>query len=245
MWTRAVLLIHGVLAMIFATAPACEAGGGWPRGTDRVFASVSYSTFGDMQGYVTGLTYKIPGVEPVELTEELGFFVELGLSETLTFGLDRNSRPKQETQSSVFFLRKNYSRPNWRSSYGIEIGLGGYRDWRQINDTQLRLGLAWGRGFETRWFDGWAEVDAKVATLEKTESVYWKVDSTLGFKPTERSTFFLQMQSGAMDDFDIYTRAVPTYVMRINRHISLESADTVGVRNDDAQGIKVGAWLEF
>ncbi len=232
------------LALLMAAQPAI-AGGAWPRGKKNGFASLSFSTFGDMQAYVTGLSYQIPGVEPVELTQEYAFYFEYGLTEKLTFGIDRTMRPKNETYSAVYFLRRNFSRANWRSSYGFEIGMGGYRDWRQVNDTQLRIGMAWGRGFTTRWIDGWVDIDAKLSALEKTESVAWKVDSTLGFKPGDRTLFYLQMQSGALDDYGTYTRAQPTYVMKLGRGFSLESAVTLGIENDETQGMKIGAWLDF
>ncbi|MDV7142315.1 hypothetical protein R3X27_06440 [Tropicimonas sp. TH_r6] len=239
-------LVLGILCLaLIAAAQPGLAGGAWPRGKDKGFLSLSYSTFGDVMGYMQSLSYQVPGVEPVELTQEIAAYFEYGITENLTFGIDRIQRPHEHSFSTVYFLRRNYSRPNWRSSYGFEVGMGGYRDWRQINDTQFRVGASWGRGFETRWIDGWVDIDAKMSGLDKARTMAWKVDSTLGLKPGERSLFYLQMQSGALDGYPTYTRAQPTYVMKLGRGISIESAVTIGLENDESQGMKIGAWLDF
>ncbi len=238
------LLLGLVLAVVLTAAP-CLAGGAWPRGKDKVFVSLSYSSFGDVMEYVQSRYAPVPGQEQARLTQEIGFYVEIGLTERLTFGVDRYLRPRDDTFGAVWFLRRNFDITTLPGSFGFEFGLGAHRDWRGIDDTQFRTGLSWGQGFETRWLNGWVEIDAKLGALDKTGSVVWKVDSTLGVKPGERSMIFLQMQTGAMDGFPTYTRAVPTYVRRLGRGISLETALLLGVRNDHNDGGKAGIWIEF
>lgn len=246
MWVR--IAHRGLCAAIAAAIALAEpsvAGGAWPRGKDKVFASLSYSTSGELPGYVQALAARTPGIEPPAMTQEFGLYVEYGLTETLTFGIDRHLRPEENTAAGVWFLRRNFTRPGWRSSYGVEFGAGGYRDWRQVDDTQFRIGLSWGRGFEGGRLKGWVDVDAKLSTMLTTDSVAWKVDSTVGIEPSERSLLYLQMQSGALDGYPTYTRAQPTYVLRMGHGISLESALLIGIENDEAYGMKVGAWVEF
>lgn len=244
---RSILVGFALILALAVTTPA-RAGGAWARGKGKFFASVTYSTFGDIAGYVQSLYARIPGVDPIELTEEIGNYAEIGLTDRLTFGLDQNKRVSDDTGTTIWFLRYNYSRPEWRSSYGVELGQGtytGYPDWRLTEDTITRIGLSWGRSFESRWIDGWVDVDAKISGLESRGSVFWKVDTTFGIKPGDRSLIYLQMQSGALDGYPTYTRAVPTVVFKLWRGLSLESAALIGIQNDDTYGMKMGAWLEF
>ncbi|RYH06868.1 hypothetical protein [Tropicimonas sp. IMCC6043] len=244
---RLALFVLGVGLAAALVQPAA-AGGAWPRGKGHVFASLTYSTFGDVVTYFQGLARPIPGVTYPELTSETGLYAEYGLTERLTFGLDRSTRGPGEAMTSVWFLRRNFGRPDWRSSYGLELGFGSARiwnDWEIVEDTQLRVGAAWGRGFESRWFGGWVDVDAKLSAFAETGIRAWKVDTTFGISRDERGLLYLQMQSGAIGDSPTYTRAVPTFVLRLPRGISLESAMLLGVRNEDDLGMKVGAWLEF
>ncbi|MFV0334025.1 MAG: hypothetical protein ACK5JR_08150 [Tropicimonas sp.] len=242
---RTGLLVWLLAFAAVLTAQPALAGGAWPRGKDRGFVSLSYSGSGDVLGYAQHLYAQIPGMEVPEFTHEIGFYVEIGLTEELTFGVDRYYRPADETFGATWFIRRNFTLTRLPGSFGFEFGLGGWRDWRGIDDTQFRAGLSWGQGFETRWFDGWVEIDAKLGALDKARSALWKLDSTLGIKPGERSMLYLQMQSGAIDGSPTYTRAVPAYVMKLGRGISLESALLLGVRNDDNNGMKLGLWAEF
>ena len=73
----------------------------------------------------------------------------------------------------------------------------------------------------------------------------YQIDSTFGYRPTERDMWYLQMQSGQVEDSPIFTRAVPTYVRSFGNGLSIETALRIGVENDDAQGVKMGVWLEF
>lgn len=238
------LLLSALLAVALAAGPGI-AGGAWPRGKDRGFVSLSYSTSGDIIGYVRSMSARGSGVEPPHLRREIGFYLEYGLSDHMTFGIDRYVHPGDHTFGAIWFLRRNFTLDYLPGNFGLEFGGGGYRDERGILDTQFRAGASWGQGVETRWMDGWVEVDAKIGTLEKTGSVIWKVDSTLGIKPGERSLLYLQLQSGALDGFAAYTRAVPTYVRKFGHGISLESALLIGLRNEDNDGVKIGAWVEF
>ncbi len=221
------------------------AGGAWPRGKGHGFVSVTWSTFGDLVGYFYALQTPLLEEPTLDLTEEIGTYAEYGLTDRLTFGLDRYNRPTTDTGSSIWFLRANLGSFQWKNRYGVELGLGSNRNWLGETETVYRLGVSWGRGFDTRWGAGWIDVDAKVATLSDSGSVLWKVDNTLGFQPNERSTWSLQMQSGALDGYPSYLRAVPAYVRDIGHGFRLESALLIGLQNDESQGMKVGAWYEF
>ncbi|WP_068117476.1 hypothetical protein [Tropicimonas marinistellae] len=231
---------------IASVLPA-TAGGAWPRGEGRTFISLSWSTFGDAAGYLEKISQPIDAenVPELKLTDEIAFFAEYGITERLTFGVDTYNRPDTGLASNVLFLRSGIGNPDWANRYGIEIGFGPIHDWRGQDDTVMRVGLAWGRGYQSRWGNGWMEVDSKLGWQTDAAEEYWKIDSTLGLNATERSIFYFQLQSGAAGEADPFLRAVPAYVFRFDRGISVESALLLGMQNDDAQGVKIGAWLEF
>ncbi|SNT33731.1 hypothetical protein [Tropicimonas sediminicola] len=236
-------LLLFLLAMM--TALPAAAGGAWPRGKGNVFASISWTTFGDVEGYLAQVSHPIVEGRRVELENELGLYAEIGLSERLTFGLDRHTRPESDINAAIWFLRGSLGDLSWRNRYAVEIGLGPVQDWRGLEDTMMRTGFAWGRGFETRWADGWVDVDAKAGWQMEAEEGHWKLDTTVGFKPGERNLVYLQMQSGGIESAPAYLRAVPTYVRRLGHGLSVESALQLGLHNDDAQGVKLGTWFEF
>ncbi|MFD0978054.1 hypothetical protein [Tropicimonas aquimaris] len=232
-----------VLAMIMALP--VTAGGAWPRGKGQVFASLSWTTFGDMEGYLAQVSQPIVEGTRIVLENELALYAEVGMSERLTFGIDRHNRPANGTGASIWFLRSSLGDLSWQNRYAVEIGFGAVQDWRGLDDTIMRTGFAWGRGFSTRWANGWLDMDAKAGWQMEAEEGHWKLDTTFGLTPGEKNLVYLQMQTGGIDSAPAYLRAVPTYVRRLGRGLSIESTLQLGIHNDDAQGVKIGTWFEF
>lgn len=236
-----VLLVSLCILLAF---PAV-AGGAWPRGKGHAFAALTWSTFGDVAGYLEQVSQPVIEGPRTELTDEFGLFAEIGVTDRLTFGVDRHNRPDTGIGASIWFLHYGLADLPWNSRYAVEVGFGPVQDWRGLDDSMVRAGLAWGRGFESPWGGGWIELDGKAGWQVEAEEGHWKLDATLGLKPGERNLVYLQMQSGAIEHSPAYLRAVPTYVRRLGHGISVETALLLGVQNDDAQGVKIGTWFEF
>lgn len=234
-----------LLASLLLQPVTADAGSAWPRGAGNTFASVSWSTWGDIVGYSRAI--QEPWIEPpiLEQTEEIGLFAEYGVTDRVTFGVDHHHRQGDGIGATIWFLRSNIGSLEWPDKISVEIGAGPTKDFRLVDDTALRLGFGWGRGFETPWGGAWADIDAKFTTFAETDPYFYKVDTTLGISPSEKSMWYLQVQSGALEGFPTYTRLVPTYVRRLGYGISLESALLWGVKNDEAQGVKISTWFEF
>ncbi|SFC97157.1 hypothetical protein [Tropicimonas isoalkanivorans] len=240
---RALFLL--LISLLAAVGTSATAGGAWPRGKGNGFLSVSWTTFGDAVGYVKEISGPLSEKPELELTNESAVYAEYGISERLTFGLDSFSRRESNLSSAILFIAAALGNLDWKNHYGAQIGYGPVRDWLDRKDSVLRAGLAYGRGYQSPWGDGWVEVDGKLGWQVDAEERYWKIDSTLGYNATDRSMLYLQIQSGAGVDGPIYVRAVPTYVRRFGHGISVESAILLGMQNDNAQGLKLGAWLDF
>lgn len=240
---RALSFLFAAIAILAASG--AQASNAWPRGKNKVFASVTWSTWGDIIGYTTAI--QEPWVEPpiLEQTEEIGMYAEYGLTDRFTLGIDHYNRPGGVAATSIFFLRGNVGSLDWANKFAIEIGAGPATDWMIDDEIAYRIGAGWGRGFETPWGGAWADIDAKYTTFSDTDTYLYKVDTTVGISPSDKSLWYLQVQSGALEDYPSYTRLVPTYVRKIGYGMSLESALLWGVKNDESQGVKFGAWFEF
>lgn len=240
-------LLALLLGILLLPGQPAQAGGAWPRGKGNGFLSVTWSTFGDAVGYVKELSGPLLEKPELELTNEIGVYAEYGITERLTFGVDRFQQPEPEPGigATILFLRSALGNLDWSNHYGVEIGFGPVRDWRGEDDTVIRAGFSVGRGYSSRWGDGWLELDSKFGQQLEVQEQFWKIDGTMGWNATDASFVSLQLQSGAAGDGPVYMRAVPAYVRRFDHGISVESALLLGVQNDEAQGVKLGAWLDF
>ncbi|WP_106205180.1 hypothetical protein [Aliiruegeria haliotis] len=239
-----VLLRFILCLVLLGVALPAEAGGAWPRGKGKFFGSLTWSSWGEYAGYIAALTGQST-TTPLESTEEIGTYFEYGLSDRLTFGLDGYHRPAATTGSTILFLRAALAPASGPNRYSTEIGVGTIRDGPGTGQQVIRAGLAWGRGYESRFGNGWAEVDAKVGHVSEDAVFYYKADATLGLNRTDRNTWILQLQLGAIDDNPGYARLAPSLVRRLGNRFSVEAGLLAGVQNDNSAGLKLGGWLDF
>ncbi|WP_116133819.1 hypothetical protein [Tropicimonas sp. IMCC34043] len=234
-----------VISAGLATAASEAAAGPWPRGKGHFFASVAWSSWGDLLGYYDALQETFVEAPQLTTTEELTFFAEYGVTDRVTVGVDSHRRPEEESGANIWFVRATVGPRDWSSQYAVELGLGNGRSYTGETDTVTRAAFLWGRGFSTFGIDGWADVNARVESLAGTEDVLYKVDSTFGVKPDDKRLIYIQMQSGKLGENPGFTRVVPTYVRNFGPHLSLESAFLYGIENDDSLGVKFGVWTQF
>src|SRR5690606_19216563 len=133
-------------------------GGAWPRAETNGFLSLKYTGGWDLEDAAR-----------LDFTREDMFqgYGELGLTSRLTFGAEiTRTGPEIAPITEVRgFLRYTFLQrgPHVASA---ELGAG-----RRGNDWEYRVnfirpGLAWGRGFDSRWGPGWMEVDAQAEVYD-------------------------------------------------------------------------------
>jgi hypothetical protein len=145
--------------LCLAALPRIAGAGAWPREPGSGFVAVSYTGWGEVLGYIEGISTK---TDPAagDLTYELSIYAEYGLARRLTFGLDRFDRLGGASTETYLFLRRHLGARNARDQYAIEIAFG-------IEQTDLvpgsrqatRLGFFYGRGLDTRWGSGWLAIE--------------------------------------------------------------------------------------
>lgn len=136
--------------------------GGWMRETKKAFV-LNASTLRKSQGSIQSNTV---------------LYAEYGLSPRLTIGatLDDTSGT---TGHLLAFVRFPLSKPGTGHHTSLELGAGRhYRngDWFKMFKTTL----AYGRGFERRWGQGWVNFEASVERRFADPDLIYKFDTIVG-----------------------------------------------------------------
>lgn len=222
-----------LLVVLIAFASQAEAGA-WARGEGRTFATLAYTASGDPQ------TLGTLGFDPEGY---LSLLIEHGLSDRLTFGIDAG-RSDSGDGKAMLYLSRTFGPERAANRFAFHAGLGT----AQHDDTSegmSYLGASWGRGFDTRWGPGWAALDTSIYYRFQSEAVVAKADFTMGIKPSDRTTVFVQLQSGQYPDSDAYVRIVPSTAFQFAPGKHVELGTPIGLTGDPNVGFKAGLWLEF
>ncbi|MBL4917405.1 hypothetical protein [Szabonella alba] len=183
-------------------------------------------------------------------------YAEYGIGFDLTLGVEVTQIRGHAYPVIAGFVR----RPLWRGKGGwilsMETGLESReshaaRSWAHMAGTRelaARAGLSWGRGFESRWGDGWMVVDAQV---ERVLTIDWiaarhsaKLDATIGIAWGERLKLMLQAQGWMRQGGSPLVRIEPAVAFRLGP-AHLLAAPSVGVVGPRDPRFKLGLWLEF
>ncbi|MGO4907682.1 hypothetical protein ACEN2J_05045 [Pseudorhodobacter sp. W20_MBD10_FR17] len=149
--------------------------------------------------------------------------------------------------------------PVWRGKGGAILSAGVAAELREttaatafpalkgVSEIAVRAGLFWGKGFESRFGNGWATVDAQVEHIVTTDwlgqGLAYKLDMGMGVQPTERLKLMAQAQ---------YWRRGTAQTMRLEASAALALGPTqvvvspsIGVIGAKSPRVKLGLWVEF
>mgnify|MGYP005861962363 CR=1 FL=1 len=192
--------------------------GAWPREPGATFLSFSTEVdTGDMTDTFTTL------------------FVEYGLTDRLTLGLDAGL-DDGTLYKGIVFARMPLNRPEADMKLAIEMGVGLTDD-----AAVLRPGLMIGRGLD--W--GWMAMDTLATVDIEAKDVDLTTDLTLGVNMSARSKLILQLQSGhqVMDLEYLKFASSVVYEYKPGRHLELGAL--AGIKNLDGYAVKLGLWRHF
>ena len=221
------------MILLLAMAVAGPAGAGaWPRGQGHAFFDLSADSGRQKLYAEIGLAHDF--TVGVEVTHPRG----RRLPDVLNFirhPIHRFANGAVLSGSLAFDLRETYAaarRP----------------DLRGVEETAVRAGLLFGKGFESGLGSGWMEVDAEVERVVTTDWLgqpfAYKLDATLGVKPTERLIVFVQAQTYRRDPDAMSLRLEPAVAFGIGR-THLVVSPSVAVTGARDPRVKVGLWVEF
>jgi hypothetical protein len=230
-----------LLALSGMGAPTVQAGP-WARAPGEVFLSFSQDMSSSAEALATGT---------MEVNAYSSIYAELGLGRRLTLGLDLGRG--DYTDEAILFLRRTLTRPDARYQVAVDIGYGERRV-EVLGDSRLmRVGLSFGRGFDAaalNWLPleltgGWIGLDA-VAVYDLTrDEQRWKIEATLGLRPTERVSLMLQVIAEDWPGADVSFGLNPSVVFQIREGTSIELGARTSFDDNPQIGLELGLWHQF
>lgn len=223
--------MHWLWAVLLCFGAAAAQAGAWPRERGAVFIAIS-----------------------ADQTRSQ-IYAEYGMRGDWTLGAEVTMPRDRKLPDVTQFVHH----PVWRGKGGAILSAGIAVELREttaasvlkelkgISETALRLGLFWGKGFDTRYGAAWATVDAQVERLVTTdwlgEGLAFKLDAGIGLKPMDRLMLIAQAQlwrRGTGQTLRVETSAAwalgPTHLVL---------SPSIGVIGDKDPRVKLGVWLEF
>lgn len=156
--------------------------------------------------------------------------------------------------TGVAFARLAIGPLDARHRFAVSLGAGArryekpglfYGLERRVEEPVLRIGAAWGAGFDGPLGPGWASLAGLVERRQDTGGEVRKLDATLGFKPAGRQMYLLQIQSGDYPGSPAYVKLVPGVVTRLIGGLSLETSLLWGFHGTDEVGLRTALWFEW
>ena len=219
--------LFALLAGLALGFPSLVDAGAWPReqGSTFVAAGISLRWPQDLSHWTSAA--------PTQ--EYRTFYLEYGLTDRVTLGLDLGRSVSGDDKSIVFaqipILQKDRG-----PKLALQLGVGMIGE-----DTILRPGLAVGWGLKQGWLS--ADAVAEVSTADGGTDL--KLDVTWGRKLARDRKLILQMQLGAPQDDPAFARFAPSLVVPLRGKLKSEIGATWGVAGDTSMGLRFGLWAEF
>ena len=223
--------------LMLALAATEAAAGAWPRPKGETFVSVATR-------WSTGARTLIAAVQDIRSYNSI--YLEHGVTDRLTVGLDagQGRGPDDHLDAVLAFARL----PVWsRGEHRVaaDLGLGFLEDGVDGTQTRVRPGLAWGRGFESRWGGGWLGMEASYEYRFPSGDSAVKADFTAGLKPNDRWMGILQLQTGAYPDSKPIARLAPSVARRVGARSHVQVGGVAPLAGDDAYGATLALWFTF
>lgn len=216
-----------ILAMCCGVGQAADAGA-WLREKQTGFASLSF-----------GVT---------ETEDATGtFFLEYGLSEKTTIGVDISAFRANSSAVNGFgnlFVRRSIGPTDRTSKWAYEVGIGGYFD-EDKTLPAVKTTVSWGRGFQMRDRPGWVNIDATYILEPELKSDETKLDATAGYAFGGITTGILEVtysnrnnnSFGAVEPSLLFSPKQTAFQIKLGAQFPIDE--------DDSKSLKLGIWRSF
>lgn len=168
-------------------------------------------------------------------------YLEYGLSELLTVGLDYHTADQGRINTGFVFARFPLGDPTATNKVAASLALGARVDEFSPLETLVKGGLSWGRGLD----HGWLSIDYS-ATYGDIDQVFRsKADFTWGYNLSDRWTTVLQLQTGEGFDDDLYAKVSPAILFAINDRYRVGVGAVQALTGDQGSALKLDFWTTF
>lgn len=221
------VLFIACLVMWQAMAPMAHAGA-WLRENGTGFAALSFGA-----------------TQFSETTN--AFYIEYGLSDKTTFGLDISTFTNALNVRNGFgnlFVRRALGRTDRPSKWAYEVGVGGF--WgNEMQRPAFKTGISWGRGFQVSERAGWINIDAAFVYEPTLGEHVTKLDATVGME-------FGAITSGLFDvnlskqNNDTFGALEPSLLIRPKgSKFNIKVGAQIPFDEQGKTALKLGIWRSF
>lgn len=222
---------HALAALVVIALAGGAQGGAWLRERGATFLSFSFEAPQEGEGYAS-------------------IYAERGIRPWLTFGVDGGRFAGRGEGEVIVFARTHVGPQGEARRQAVELGFGARLDETGTPTPALRTGLSWGRGFASRFGNGWMALDGSVTgygsfATGTEEGLTLKLDTTFGLRPTENSVTTLQVFWSRSGDEEAALRVVPSYGRRLRGSTYGRLGVVFGSGAASGIGLKLGLSTEF
>jgi hypothetical protein len=224
--------------MILAVAalPGMAQAGAWPREKGQVFVSVEQAF--DWRPAFDGST---------ERSGYASAYAEYGLTPRLTLGAKAGMAVDRSYHEALAFARLPLLGTDGANRFAADAGAGARWLADGTVEPVLRSGLAWGRGYSSRWGDGWIGVEGTWTRAVVSGESHVNLDATVGLNAPSGAHYILQLRGYDDAKGTVYTVA-PSYVRRVTDRLKAQVGATWRPGTDGGEatrGLFTAVWVEF
>lgn len=215
-----------IVLCLFAASPAFA--GAWAREKGQLFVA-------------SGGNLLLSDGAQLPVHYDPTIYLEYGLSELLTVGVDYHTADQGRINTGFVFARFPLGDPTATNKLAASLAFGARVDEFSPVENLVRGGISWGRGLER----GWLSIDYS-ATYGDIDQVFRsKADFTWGHNFSDRWTTVLQLQTGEGFDDDLYAKVSPTILFAFNDRYRVGVGAVQALTGDKGSALKVDFWTTY
>ena len=219
-------LLLGLLCL--SMLPQTAWPGAWPREEGQLFIS-------------SGGNFLLSDGAELPVHYDPTFYLEYGLSDLLTLGIDYHTADQGRINTGFVFGRFPLGDSGACDRFAASSGYGARVDEFNPKETLLQGGLFWGRGYPS----GWYALDYTATYGDISEEFRSKADLTWGHNYTDRWTTTLQLQTGEGFSGDVYAKINPAIIFTFNERNRVSLGAVKGLTGDEGSALKLNIWSTF
>jgi hypothetical protein len=225
--TRCGPLVAAALALL-AVGPA--AAGPWPREPGETFLALRADVERTAEGPDT----------------DASAYVERGLTRRITLVGQFSTADDPWTPSrAATGLRFALSAPDAVNRFAVSLGVSAPPDLMgAMTSARLEAGLAWGRGFESRWGGGWVTADARFLFARDAKKPITDLAALVGVRPADG---WMLMLGGSRykDPAGVYWKLSPAFGYEVRPELWLVPNFTQELSDDRSASVGLSVWFSF
>lgn len=216
-----------MVLLIYLSAAQSVSAGAWLREKGNGFFSFGSTlrSFGD------------------SLQTENSLYGEYGLGPKLMLGFDINDIVGIGGHALVF-VRTPLGPPDRALNMSLQLALGAHRV-NGLSGGMARSTLSVGKGFSSRWGDGWFNIDTAIEYRDGLSDAAFKVDAIVGASSRRRFRPLIQVETTYIPGYPLIWSVTPGVMIRGQKNTTWVLGLERKTSGRASLGLKLGIWKEF